>query len=132
MKALRWCLCGVLAVVAATAARGHNLGESYLYLQIYEKSVGGRFEIALSDLNPALGLAGTDREITPENFDQRVGFLQDYYREHVTISDDRGPLPIRFTEHDVLAAKGGYALLSFDLGGLDEVPEVLTFDYSAS
>lgn len=119
-----------LAVLPATGSRAHNLGDSYLYLQIYEDSVSGRFEIALSDLNPALGLAGTELEITPENLDERIGFLEEYYLEHVTISDERGPLAIDFGPHDLLLARGGYVLLPFDLGGLDGVPDSLTFDYS--
>ena len=130
MSTLRCSLLLVLAAFTAAEGRAHNLGESYLYLQIYEDSVSGRFEIALSDLNPALGFSGTELEITPDNLDQRIGFLQDYYLEHVTISDERGPLPINFTTHDVLEVEEGFARLSFDLGGLDELPDVLTFDYS--
>ena len=125
-----WCLLGILAAFAAAEARAHNLGDSYLYLQIYEDSITGRFEIALSDLNPALGLSGTELEITPENLDERIGFLQHYYREHVTIADPGGPLSIEFTGHSLLGARGGYVLLPFELGGLDGVPDRLTFDYS--
>ncbi len=128
--AVRWGLVVVLALLASADGRAHNVGESYLYLQIYADKVSGRFEIALSDLNPALGLSGTDREITIDNFEERVDFLEDYYREHVTISAGQRPVPIVFTTHNVLRARGGFARLSFDLGGLDEVPEVLTFDYS--
>ncbi len=120
----------MLAVFAASPAQGHNLGDSYLYLQVYEDRVSGRFEIALSDLNPALGLSGTVLEITPENLDERLDFLRDYYLEHVTISGPRGPLSIDFTAHDLLDARGGFVLLPFELGGLDGVPDTLTFDYS--
>lgn len=127
---LRWVCCGLLATLAAGEGRAHNLGDSYLYLQIYEDSVSGRFEIALADLNPALGLSGTELEITAENLDARIGFLQDYYRQHVTIADERGPLSIDFKEHGLLEARGGFVLLPFDLGGLDGVPDALTLDYS--
>jgi hypothetical protein len=120
----------VFASVAASEGLAHNLGESYLYLQIYRDRVSGRFEIALSDLNPALGLSGTDREITQGNFEERVGFLKDYYLEHVAISSEQGPHPIQFTTDDVLDVEEGFALLSFDLGDMEEVPEVLTIDYS--
>jgi hypothetical protein len=119
-----------LAAFAATAASAHNLGDSYLYLQIYEDTVTGRFEIALSDLNPALGLDGTAREITAENLEESIGFLRRYYLEHVTIADDGGPLSIDFTDYDVLDAQGGFLRLPFELGGLDVVPEALTIDYS--
>ena len=43
-----WCLPGILALFVAAEAHAHNLGESYLYLQVYRDSVSGRFEIALS------------------------------------------------------------------------------------
>ncbi len=128
--ALRWCLVGALAVLPAAESHAHNLGDSYLYLQIFEDSLSGRFEIALSDLNPALGLSGTELEITEESLDRRIGFLQDYYRERVAISTGQRPLSIDFKKHRFLAARGGYVLLPFDLGGLDGVPDTLTIDYS--
>jgi hypothetical protein len=120
----------ILATLAAAEGRAHNLGESYLYLQVYQDSISGRFEIALSDLNPALGLSGTDREITVDNLDERLGFLQDYYLDHVAISHEGRPLEIRFKTHGALEVGEGYALLAFDLGGLDGVPATLTFEYS--
>ena len=123
-------LCSVLLLLPATEARAHVEGQSYLYLQVYQDRVSGRFEIPLADFNAALRLTGTDGEITENTLDQRIGFLQDYYRRHVTVSDRRGPLSIRFTSHSFLKARGGYALLSFDLDGLDGIPDVLTFDYS--
>ena len=131
LSARRWLLLLALLVgSAASETRAHNLGQSYLYLQIYPEKLSGRFEIALSDLNPALGLAGTDREIKIGNLRQHIDFLEDYYREHVTISSDQGPLPITYREAEFLNAHGGYVLLPFDLGGFDEVPEVLDIDYS--
>ena len=127
---LWWGLLSVLLLLPVAETRAHTLGQSYLYLQVYPDRVSGRFEVSLDDLNAALRLTGTDREITALNLDEKVGFLRDYYLSRVTISDARGPLPIRFTTHGLLDAGGGYALLSFDLGGFDRVPDRLTFDYS--
>ena len=126
----RWSLCLVLIAFAAARVYAHNVGESYLYLQVYPERLSGRFEVALADLNPALGLSGTDQEITEDNLVQRVDFLQDYYLDHVEISSEQGPLAITFTSFEFLGAHDGFALLSFDLAGFDEVPEVLTIDYS--
>jgi hypothetical protein len=120
----------LILVIAPSEGGAHNLGESYLYLQVRSDSISGRFEIALSDLNPALGLEGTVREITPQNFSENVDFLQDYYLEHVTISAGQKRLAIEFTGADLLEVRGGYALLPFDLGGFAAVPDTLTFDYS--
>ncbi|MDH3813803.1 MAG: HupE/UreJ family protein [Acidobacteriota bacterium] len=127
---VRWCLCLLVAAGAAVESAAHNAGNSYLYLQIYPDSISGRFEIALSDFNPALGFSGTELEITADNLDQRIGFLQTYFLEHVSISNDQGPLSIDFTTHELLNTEGGYVLMPFNLGGLDRVPETLSFEYS--
>jgi hypothetical protein len=127
---LRWCLCLLVASVAAIDSAAHSAGNSHLYLQIYPDSVSGRFEIALSDLNPALGLSGTELEITADNLDQRIGFLQSYFLEHVSISADRGPLSIEYKAHGLLDTEGGYVLMPFDLVGFDRVPVELIIEYS--
>ncbi len=125
-----WICSALLVFLTSTSLQAHNVGESYLYLQIQQDSVTGRFEIALENLNPALGLSGTEDEITAENFPQHVGFLQEYYRQKVRIEHQGTRLPMRFTDSEVLAVSEGFALLSFSLEGLDSVPDTLTFDYS--
>jgi len=129
-RALRFGMLVLVLVSVPTGARAHTEGQSYLYLQVYSDRLSGRFEVALHDLNAGLGLSGTDREITPGDLDERIGFLQDYYRRHVTISDEGGPLPLEFTTHGVMGHREPYAQLSFDLGRFQRVPEKLTFDYS--
>jgi hypothetical protein len=86
--------------------------------------------VSLADFNAALRLTGTDQEITASNLDQKVDVLRDYYLPRVTIADARGALTIRHTTHALLDVRGGYVQLSFDLDGLDGVPDRLTFDYS--
>ena len=130
LAGLAWGFSLAILSWVATPVSAHNLGESYLYLQVQPDDLTGRFEIALSDLNLALGFAGGDREITEDNLDERIEFLQDYYLEHVTISSEQGPLEISFTGHEFLNARGGFVLLTFDLDGYAEAPEVLNFDYS--
>ena len=119
------------ALLLPEAARAHSVGQSYLYLQIYEDRLTGRFEIALSDFNHARGLEGTSEALTPENLQERAEVLRSYYREKVELSADGQPLEIRFTGLDLLRAHGrsGYALQPFELPGLEEVPPSLTVDY---
>ena len=115
----------------ATPATAHNVGESYLYLQIEQESVSGRFEVALTDFNHGMGLEGTPDQITIENLDQHTEFLQQYYREKVSIFRGDEELRYEFTETAVISPHGGFAMLSFDIPALDgDVPDVLTFDYS--
>ena len=127
---LRFGLLALFLVSTPTGARAHTEGQSYFYLQVHSDRLSGRFEVALHDFNPALGLSGTDREITPGNLDERIAFLQDYFHEHVTISASGHPLPVEFTSYRVQGRREPYALVSFDIGGLEEIPEKLTIDYS--
>ena len=127
---LCWYIFAALVTLVPVQGAAHSAGQSYLYLQIYEERISGRFEIALPDLNPALGLSGTDLEITQDNLDEHVGFLQHYVLEHAGIFDDRQLLSIDFRAHEFLDAEGGYVLLPFDLGGFTKVPDALTIEYS--
>lgn len=128
-RARWWGLLALLAVLMTTEAGAHNLGESYLYLQVYRDQMTGRFEISFEDLNKGLGRAGTPRAITPANLDQHIDFLQTYYREHVEFFVEGRPVPIRFTGHSVLDVNGGFILLPFEFEELGRVPERLTVDY---
>lgn len=127
---IRCVLLATLAVLAASAAGAHQLGESYIFLQVYPERVDGRFEMALADLNTALGTTGTDREITRENIDQHVEFLKGYYLRHVTIEGPSGPLAIQFGPHDVTDDRDGNFRLPFRLDGLERAPDRLTFAYT--
>jgi hypothetical protein len=121
----------MLSILGVSAeVRAHKLDQSYLYLQISEDRVTGRFEIALVDLNRNLDLDGTGHGISPNTLDEQIGAIQDYLLEHVTIADSHGPLTIEFAGHTLLKAHGWYVLLRFNLEGRDEVPELLTIDYS--
>lgn len=128
-KRLLRALLPLLGVILATNAHAHNLGESYLYLQIYSDHMTGRFEISFEDLNRGFGRRGTEREITATNVDQHIDFLQTYYREHVGLFVEGKQLRIRFTPHSVLDVKGGFLLLPFEFVGLEGVPQKLTIDY---
>ena len=125
-----WISAFLLALFAAGEAQAHRLGESYLYLQVYEDTVTGRFEISLKDLNEGLGRVGTDEEITPQNLEEYIPFLKEYYLEQVGIYHQDDELEILYGEYDFLAGHSGYVLLPFELGGLDGLPQSLTFDYN--
>jgi len=120
----------VLSAIARPLA-AHQIGQSYLYLQVTETALTGRFEIALVDLNPALGLEGTPREITAENVAEHAQFLRDYYLEKVAISGEAGPLEIDFSGQAAPVVRAGYVNLPFAIRGYETVPRTLTFEYSA-
>ena len=64
----------------------------------------------------------------PRREDRRSQGLLPLARHH--LGRARASARITFTSHGLFDERGGFALLSFDLGGLDRVPDRLTFDYS--
>jgi hypothetical protein len=125
------CLLSVLvAWLFAASAGAHTLGNSYLYLRVYADAISGRFEIAPSDLNRAVELTGTNREITAENLSAHIDFLREYYRQRVVISDGPRVLPLEFTTVELSEAREGYLQVAFNLGGFDKPPDSLKIEYS--
>ena len=53
-RALILTLLCIVALLSQSPAFGHNLGQSYTYLKIYDDKITGRFEIILDDLNRVL------------------------------------------------------------------------------
>jgi hypothetical protein len=129
-RALRCAAFVLLPALAAREAGAHRLGESYVFLQVHADRVDGRFEVSTTDLNRGLRLTGTGGEITKASLDQHAELLKEYFREHVTIADARGPLAIRFADVDYSEVRGGNVMLPFGLEGLEGVPDRLSFDYS--
>lgn len=130
LAGLFWVLLMIFALMPGMrSAEAHQVGQSYLYLQVYEQSFTGRFEIALVNLNPALGLTGTPEEITPDNWADHVEFLQAYYLDKVQLSAGGQPLSIEFTEPHFLGTVSQFVTLSFDISGHDGVPERLDVNY---
>ena len=54
LKTLVLVLLGVTPLFCQTSVWAHNLGQSYVYLKIFDEQLTGRFEIILNDLNKAL------------------------------------------------------------------------------
>jgi hypothetical protein len=124
-------LMAFVIVFSVNSLYAHTLGQSYIYLQIYDNKVTGRFEIELSDLNKALNLETSGTPVTKANLADRTSEVYDYYLKNVQFSDGTGSLPIRFTGVDTMGAgKVVYALLNFSLIEVHSPPDTLDVDYS--
>ncbi len=110
---------------------GHNLGQSYTYLKIYDDKITGRFEIILDDLNRALAKDNSDTPITKENLGERLSQIHDYFNTHVAFRVDGERLPIKFKAFDTLKAKNKlFILLDFNLIEERATPDFIDVDYS--
>jgi hypothetical protein len=109
----------------------HSPNQSYIYLQIYESAVTGRFEITIKDINTALGF-NINEDATLEEIRPFLPQIKKYYLERASFRSELGDHKIEFTETNFLSIKkiGKYILLEFDLENMPEVPDELTANYS--
>jgi hypothetical protein len=122
-------LCVVL-LMNQSQAFGHNLGQSYTYLKIYDDKITGRFEIILDDLNRALSRDTAGTPITEENLTENLAAIHEYYQTNVRFTVDGQALPYQFTGYDTLKAKALFVLLDFNLLEEQITPDVIDINYS--
>jgi hypothetical protein len=118
------------SLFASSSLCAHTVGESYIYLRVYDNRLTGIFHITLRDLNDALGLQTPDVQITEENLVERKSEIHNYYREKVQFFDKETELPIRFTDFDILQAGSIWVLTQFVIIENAATPEVIGIDYN--
>jgi hypothetical protein len=92
-----WLLC-------ATAAAAHTMGENYVFVDVREDRIEGRFEIHASDLKEKLGITVTSGG-TPDRtlINATASRVHAYIRERFAIAPEGGSdYPLEFTTHDAI------------------------------
>lgn len=109
----------------------HNPDQSYLYLDIYEDRIEGRFEAVSKNMNPSIDLQ-LPKQFTLAELEAALPKIYDYILKNVSFKDENQTFEIEFTEFKVLEndVLGNFAILKFDLNGLTTVPEEITIDYN--
>jgi hypothetical protein len=118
-------------IIFPTASHAHAPDQSYIFLRVYDESIGGRFEITTDDLNTALDL-GLDENVTLEELAPHLPAIQAYLIEKAAFSSSLEAYTIQFTEPDLLVLEnlGTFVLLNFNLSGVSQVPEALNVEYN--
>ncbi len=139
---LRRLVAVTLAVVGLGAltpldASAHAGNQSYLYLDITDKAVGGRVEMPMEDVKEVLGIdlleGGQD---LADDIETATPALQEYARQHLTLGANGEIWPITFTNveplaDDPLEPNRNYIFVDFVVDvEFETVPRVLdvTFD----
>ena len=127
---LRLVLTLVSVAFFASNACAHKFGDSYLTLKVDGGVISGRWDIALRDLENAVGLdANQDGAITWGELEARQEAVTAYAFSRLKVQGDGVVARLRFT--DLLVdyhSDGAYAVLRFAVDGLTR-PEVLELDY---
>ncbi len=124
-------LFGLLLLVCAVPALAHKPSDSYLTLKVQGKQVTGQWDIALRDLDMAIGLdADGNGELTWDEVKARHGAIAAYAVSRLSLAvKDGGACPLRVTEHLLDDhSDGAYAVLRLAADCPAEV-SVLDVDY---
>ena len=112
MKRLLLLLAGLLCAFGALA---HKPSDSYLTLNIDGRTIAGQWDIALRDLDFALGLdANGDAEITWSEVRAKHADIAAYAMSHLQLATEGKSCPASVTEHLIDDhTDGAYAVLRF-------------------
>ncbi len=115
-----------LALLTASPAGAHRVGESYVFLQVWPDRLEGRWEATLVELDEAVGLdTDGDGEVTAAELAAGREAITAYFHEHFELLR---PRPASHAEcgmpRPMESKLGKYALLSFRL----DVPRGETLD----
>ena len=131
----RW-LAFALAFAVLGTAHAHKPSDSYLALKVQGAQVAGQWDIALRDLEVAIGLdSDGDGNITWGELKAKHSDIASYALARLALQADAKPCPSRATGHLVDDhSDGAYAVLRFeaDCGGAPDAIDVrysLFFDF---
>jgi hypothetical protein len=130
---LKFLLIGVgLALIIPGASLAHAPNQSYIFVRIYENSIGGRFELTAKDLNRILDL-NLKPGLTKDDVAPHLPKIREYLLEKTSFGSKDAEYEIRFTDTSVvdLDSLGDFVTLSFDLDGVKTVPDRIIVDYRA-
>jgi hypothetical protein len=128
----------LLLLLASFAAQAHKPSDSYLHLRIDGAQVTGQWDIALRDLEQAIGLDGNgDGEITWGEVRARHADIAAYALARLSLAGDAKDCPLRAAGLEIdHHSDGAYAVLRFaaDCGMAPAAIEIgyrLFFDFDA-
>ncbi len=128
----RLCLAFVLAC-ASVVAHAHKPSDSYLSLHVAGSTISGQWDVALRDLEYAVGLdSNGDGNITWGELRARHNDIVAYALARLAVRADGRPCPLRATAHLVDDhSDGAYEVLRFavDCPAATAPPQRLDIDY---
>jgi hypothetical protein len=122
---------GLLALAYTPILHAHKASDSYLTLKIAGERIEGRWDIALRDLDFAIGLDGDDNgEITWGEVRSRRTAVFDYALSRLNLAEGHAPCPLLPGGYLIdTHTDGAYSVLMFT-AACGKAPAGLNIDYS--
>lgn len=115
MKTLIRVLAMLLLVVASASVQAHKPSDSYLSMRVAGNRIDGQWDIALRDLDLAIGIdADGNGEITWDEIRAKHGDIAAYALSHLALQTDGQSCTVATTEHLIDEhTDGAYAVMRF-------------------
>ncbi|MEM9056656.1 MAG: HupE/UreJ family protein [Pseudomonadota bacterium] len=115
----------------AGSAAAHTLGEGYLFINVSDDSLDGRYEITLTDLNKAVPVdTDQDGKVVEAEVDAAIDQIKAYFGERLGIGDGEREYALNFTHHKLTRIPVGQFLeLHYTTAWEGRVPDVLHLRY---
>ena len=130
-QALRWLIVVSSFLGLSVQAQAHSTGESYVYLNVTDNSLSGRFEIPFKEIDKAIPLdRDDDGTITEDEFTANAESIYDYLQPRLIFYDGDRSHPVEILDHQFLdVGFDVFAQVQFEVPSLAEPPETLEADY---
>ncbi len=118
--------------LSGLTAQAHTADQGYIYFEVTETALTGRFEVAYGDLGRVVDLdADGDGSISDQEVADNLDAIFVYLQSNIVLRSDGAPLVISQTTFDVRDVEWEkYAKVYFDVRGLTPVPESIEVTYN--
>ncbi len=123
-------LLGLFLLALPFQSSAHAPDQSYVFLKVFENTVGGVVEITTKDINKALDL-NLQEGLTMDGLNPHLARIKEYVLGRVAFRSSLGAHAIKFTEIGLLELDdlGEFVQLNFELEGVTAVPDALDIKY---
>lgn len=118
--------------LGSIGAHAHQVGESYLFLQVREMHIDGQVHTTVSDLDDKIGIdANGDGKVTEEELKLKLAEATDYVSKNVALLNGDEPMALTFTGYEMLKISlGQYVIFPFRTPDLAPVPNEINIRMS--
>ncbi|MEF2265750.1 HupE/UreJ family protein [Janthinobacterium sp. LS2A] len=129
---MKRCLFILLLCAWLAPAQAHKPSDSYLSLEIHGQQIEGQWDIALRDLDFAIGLDGNgDGALTWDEIRARHEAIAAYALQRLQVASDQGACPLKAVEQLIdNHTDGAYSVLRFQASCPGAAPASLAIGYT--
>jgi len=123
----------LLFILAITGElKSHEIGQSLVFLNIYENQLTGHLEVIVDDVNRALGISlPTDGSATTEMLEPYRQQIIDYLRSKLRLGPASSPYTLTFGTPEIYHIEiADYVTLKFESERLENIPEQIGIEFT--